>query len=50
MRVSSAASLTDSLRWRGVQRIVLYPMRVRDMTRFGFTDVLFPDRSDAPPE
>lgn len=22
---------------------VLYPMRVRDFTRFGFTDVLFPD-------
>jgi peptide deformylase len=21
----------------------LYPMRVRDFTRFGFTDVLFPD-------
>ena len=21
---------------------VLYPMRVRDFTRFGFTDVLFP--------
>ena len=27
---------------------VLYPMRVRDFTRFGFTDVLFPDISDAP--
>jgi peptide deformylase len=26
---------------------VLYPMRVRDFTRFGFTDVLFPD--EAPP-
>jgi peptide deformylase len=23
---------------------MLYPMRVRDFTRFGFTDVLFPDR------
>jgi peptide deformylase len=22
---------------------ILYPMRVEDMTRFGFTDVLFPD-------
>lgn len=22
---------------------VLYPMRIQDMTRFGFTDVLFPD-------
>ena len=22
---------------------ILYPMRVRDFTRFGFTDVLFPD-------
>jgi peptide deformylase len=26
---------------------VLYPMRVRDLTRFGFTDVLFPDGSSA---
>jgi peptide deformylase len=26
---------------------VLYPMRVRDFTRFGFTDVLFPDIADA---
>jgi peptide deformylase len=24
----------------------LYPMRVRDFTRFGFTDVLFPDRKE----
>ena len=23
---------------------ILYPMRVRDFTRFGFTDVLFPDQ------
>jgi len=23
---------------------VLYPMRIRDLTRFGFTDVLFPDQ------
>lgn len=23
---------------------ILYPMRMRDFTRFGFTDVLFPDR------
>ena len=23
---------------------ILYPMRVRDMRRFGFTDILFPDR------
>jgi len=23
---------------------ILYPMRVRDFTRFGFTEVLFPDR------
>jgi peptide deformylase len=22
---------------------ILYPMRVRDFTRFGYTDVLFPD-------
>jgi peptide deformylase len=27
---------------------ILYPMRVRDFTRFGFTDVLFPDIADAP--
>ena len=27
---------------------VLYPMRVRDFTRFGYTDVLFPDIADAP--
>jgi len=26
---------------------VLYPMRVRDFSRFGFTDVLFPDLSDS---
>jgi len=26
---------------------ILYPMRVRDFTRFGFTDVLFPDLSVA---
>jgi peptide deformylase len=26
---------------------ILYPMRVRDFTRFGFTDVLFPDLSPA---
>jgi peptide deformylase len=24
---------------------ILYPMRVRDFTRFGFTDILFPDGS-----
>jgi peptide deformylase len=29
---------------------ILYPMRMRDMTRFGYTDVLFPDLSDAPDE
>lgn len=27
---------------------VLYPMRVRDFSRFGFTDVLFPDGAVAP--
>lgn len=27
---------------------VLYPMRVRDFTRFGFTDVLFPEGTIAP--
>lgn len=27
---------------------ILYPMRVRDFTRFGFTDVLFPDGDVAP--
>jgi peptide deformylase len=27
---------------------ILYPMRMRDLTRFGFTDVLFPDGSVAP--
>ena len=25
----------------------LYPMRIRDFSRFGFVDVLFPDREDA---
>jgi peptide deformylase len=25
---------------------VLYPMRVKDMRRFGFTDVLFPDQAE----
>ena len=29
---------------------ILYPMRVRDFSRFGFTDVLFPDGSDDGPE
>jgi peptide deformylase len=28
---------------------VLYPMRIRDFTRFGFNDALFPDQ-DLPPE
>lgn len=27
---------------------VLYPMRMRDMSRFGFTEVLFPDPADDP--
>ena len=27
---------------------VLYPQRIRDMTRFGFLEVLFPDLTDAP--
>jgi peptide deformylase len=26
---------------------ILYPMRVRDFTRFGYTDVLFPEMDDA---
>jgi len=26
---------------------ILYPMRVRDFSRFGFTDVLFPELADA---
>ena len=29
---------------------ILYPMRVRDFSRFGYTEVLFPDLADAPPE
>ncbi|HXF46975.1 MAG TPA: peptide deformylase [Burkholderiaceae bacterium] len=29
---------------------ILYPMRVRDFTRFGFTDVLFPDLAAVPEE
>ena len=28
---------------------VLYPMRIRDLTKFGFNDALFPD-ADLPPE
>ena len=27
---------------------ILYPMRVRDFTQFGYTDVLFPDLADTP--
>jgi peptide deformylase len=27
---------------------ILYPMRVRDFTQFGYTDVLFPDAADVP--
>jgi peptide deformylase len=26
----------------------LYPTRMRDMTQFGFTDILFPDMADTP--
>ena len=26
---------------------MLYPMRIRDFTRFGYTSVLFPDLEDA---
>ena len=29
---------------------ILYPMRVRDFSRFGYTDVLFPDIEEAPAE
>ena len=29
---------------------ILYPMRVQDFSRFGYTDVLFPDPADAPPD
>jgi len=29
---------------------ILYPMRMRDFSRFGFTDVLFPDAEVAPDE
>ena len=29
---------------------ILYPMRVRDFSRFGFTNVLFPDIDDRPPD
>lgn len=26
---------------------ILYPMRMKDMRRFGFTDILFPDQAGA---
>jgi peptide deformylase len=29
---------------------ILYPMRVRDFSRFGYTDVLFPNLDEAPAE
>ena len=29
---------------------ILYPMRVRDFSRFGYTEVLFPDAATAPDE
>ncbi len=29
---------------------ILYPMRIRDLRRFGFTEVLFPGLAGAPPE
>ena len=29
---------------------ILYPQRVRDMRKFGFTEILFPDLSDVPDE
>lgn len=29
---------------------ILYPMRIRDLRRFGFTEVLFPELAGAPPE
>ncbi len=27
---------------------ILYPMRIKDLSRFGYTDVLFPDSGNAP--
>ena len=29
---------------------ILYPMRIRDLSRFGFSEVLFPDADDRPAE
>ena len=29
---------------------ILYPMRMRDITRFGYTDVLFPEMAEQPDE
>jgi len=29
---------------------ILYPMRIKDMTRFGFIDALFPETADVPAE
>ncbi len=29
---------------------ILYPMRIKDMTRFGFIDALFPETADVPVE
>jgi peptide deformylase len=27
---------------------VLYPMRMKDMSRFGFTELLFPEQAETP--
>lgn len=48
MRVSRVLRTAGSQQRRGIPSGILYPMRIRDLTRFGFTDVLFPEGSVAP--
>lgn len=40
MRVLPTETLTDSQHQKGTAGYILYPMRMRDFSRFGFTDVL----------
>jgi hypothetical protein len=48
MRVSSACCFPWNHCLSLSAEILLYPMRIRDFSKFGFTDVLFPDGAAAP--
>ena len=40
MRVSEAQRFSDRQQPQGTAGYIRYPMRIRDFSRFGFTDVL----------